>query len=130
MRTRRSYAPAVLFCAAFALAAAPADAQPRRGGWDQGAYGGSYQQRAAWENGYQSGLSEGERDARAGRRYDVRSSRTYRSADRGYDRRYGSRDQYRDVFRQGYEAGYRAGVRQRAQRARHSAPRPRVRTVS
>jgi hypothetical protein len=109
MRTSRSYAPAMLFCAALVLAAAPADAQPRRGPWDQGASGGSYQHRAAWENGYQAGLSEGDRDARNGRRYDVRGSRTYRGADRGYDRRYGSRDQYRDVFRQGFEAGYRAG---------------------
>jgi hypothetical protein len=109
MTTRRSCAPALLFCAAVALTAGSAEAQTRQGPRDQRPYGGSYQQQPAWDNGYRAGLSEGERDARAGRQFDVRSSRTYRSADRGYDRRYGARDRYRDVFREGYAAGYRAG---------------------
>ena len=116
MIRRPVYLTALLLAGAFAVAS-PADAQSRRGPWDQGPYGSS-RQPAAWDNGYRQGLSIGERDARAGRQFDVRGTREYRSADWGYDRRHGSRAHYRDVFRQGFESGYRAGYdRHRSGRA-------------
>ena len=79
--------------------------------------------RVAYDNGYQRGLANGQRDARDGRRADFRDDREYRDADWGYDRRVGSRGQYRQVFRDGYQAGYVEGYRRFADAGRYGEGR-------
>ena len=69
-----------------------------------------YQDRALVQ-GYDDGYHRGEVDGRNGNRYDVRSEREYRSAERGYDRRYGSRGDYARNYRTGFERGYSEGFR-------------------
>ena len=87
-------------------AAAPAEAQVRRGQPGYGAYDSG---RVAYDQGYREGLQYGSRDARENRNFDYDRHRAYKDADRGYDRRYGARGQYRQAFRQGFAEGYRDG---------------------
>jgi hypothetical protein len=107
-----------LALAAGLAVAAPAGAQPQRGGWGQPRVGGAYGTgQAAYDNGYREGLRAGERDARSGQRYDVRRDDAYKDGDRGYNGRYGSRNDYRDTFRRGFEQGYSEGYYGRNGRA-------------
>jgi hypothetical protein len=66
-------------------------------------------QRAAYENGYRTGLKRGEQAARDGRPLDIERERDYRSADGGYNRSHGDRNRYRDTYRGGFAQGYREG---------------------
>jgi hypothetical protein len=79
--------------------------------------------RVAYDNGYRQGLSNGEREARSGRRPDYRNDRDYRDADWGWDRRMGPRGQYRQVFRDGYQAGYMDAFRRYADTGRYGSGR-------
>ena len=72
--------------------------------------GGWVQQRAA-NRGYEEGQSDGERDARGRRGFNLYHDKTYRDADAGYNDRYGSRREYARAFRSGYEEGYREAFR-------------------
>lgn len=91
------------------MLAAPAAAQwaePRRfpnSGW------GDRSDRYAYQNGYQAGEREGERDARDRRDYGYKRDDAYRDADWGF--RGGDKGDYRREFRRGYEDGYDAGYR-------------------
>jgi hypothetical protein len=96
------------------LAAAPAPARAQ--GWINPAasyanddYRASYAdaQRAAYDNGYRTGLKRGEQAARDGRPLDIERERDYRSADGGYNRSLGDRQRYRDSYRGGFAQGYR-----------------------
>src|SRR5438445_706180 len=68
-------------------------------------------ERIAYQNGYDRGVRNGDREARDRQRYDPIRPKRYREGDHDYDSRYGSRDEYkreyRAAFQQGYEAGYR-----------------------
>ena len=66
---------------------------------------------AAYERGYVEGVRQAERDAAAGRAFDVNNVRAYRSGDRGYAPGGVSRAVYGRLFRNGVEDGYRAGYR-------------------
>src|SRR5438105_392845 len=66
-------------------------------------------ERRVYQNGFDVGVRQGERDARDRRSYAHDRDRDYRNADRGYSRGWGDRDDYRRVFRRGYEAGYTEG---------------------
>lgn len=107
-----------------ALAAIPARAQAQP--WTSAAtayanddYRSSYAdaQRAAYDNGYRSGLKRGAQAVRDRRPLQIERDRDYRSADEGYNRSYGDRNRYRDTFRGGFAAGYRDGYTQRGARA-------------
>lgn len=66
--------------------------------------------RRAYDNGFRSGVSNGERDARDRRDFRVDRDRDYRAADDGfYHQGAYSREQYQRMFRSGYEAGYTEG---------------------
>jgi hypothetical protein len=97
--------PALLALTASLALAAPVAAQYRGG---SGSYGSQDWERRAYDNGYQRGLQQGERDVRDRRAYRLDQD-DYRRGDRGYDRRTSDLARYRDVFRRGYEAGYRDG---------------------
>lgn len=73
-------------------------------------------QRAAFDNGYRTGLKRGEQAARDGRQLDIERERDYRSADQGYNRSHGDRNRYRDTYRGGFAQGYREGYTQRGRR--------------
>ena len=47
--------------------------------------------RAAYDNGYREGLTEGERDGRRGQARPYQDNRTWQRADKGYNRSYGER---------------------------------------
>lgn len=66
-------------------------------------------ERRAYQNGFDRGVRNGERDARDRRSPSYSRDSDYRDADDGYYRDYGLRDEYRRVFRQGYEVGYTEG---------------------
>ena len=74
-------------------------------------------QRAAYDNGYRSGLKRGAQASRDRRPLDIERERDYRSADEGYNRSFGDRNRYRDAFRGGFAQGYREGYTQRGVRA-------------
>jgi hypothetical protein len=63
---------------------------------------------SAYDAGFRTGLSRGERDARAGNRYSYDQDQAYRRGDTGW-RGGGSREAYRTAFRRGYADGYRTG---------------------
>jgi hypothetical protein len=65
--------------------------------------------RAAYDNGYREGLTEGERagSRRETPRYE--NTRTWQRADKGYNRSYGELERYRQQFRVGFSEGYQAG---------------------
>ena len=65
--------------------------------------------RFAYQNGFDRGVRNGERDARDRRDFSFSRDREYRDADWGYRRGDIDRDSYRRVFRQGFEAGYGEG---------------------
>jgi hypothetical protein len=101
-------------------AAAPAHALAQ--GWTPAAalyanddYRTSYAdaQRAAYDNGYRSGLKRGAQAARDHRPLDIERERDYRNAEDGYNRSLGDRNRYRDTFRGGFTQGYREGYSQR-----------------
>lgn len=69
--------------------------------------GSFYGDRTAYDNGYREGLKRGEKDWRAGRRFDYDDDKAFRKADKGYHKEHGSRFEYERVFREGYVAGYR-----------------------
>ena len=101
---------------ALALAAAPARAQaqawlPAQSAYASDDYRASFAdaQRAAYENGYKSGLKRGLQAVRDRRPLDIERERDYRSAEEGYNRSYGDRNRYRDTFRGGFTQGYREG---------------------
>ena len=96
--------PALLALVASLALAAPVAAQYR----DRGSYGSQDWERRAYDNGYQRGLQQGDRDLRDRRGYRLDQD-DYRRADRGYDRHTSDLARYQTIFRQGYEAGYRAG---------------------
>ena len=78
------------------------------GNYPYGGRGGNAQS-VAYNNGYQEGLSYGERDRSSGRRSTPTESGVYRDATRGYNSSFGDRTSYRLAFRQGYVAGYERG---------------------
>lgn len=93
---------------AASLIAAPAFAQVARPRWSvPGQSSGSYQ--VAYDNGYRSGFTRGQDDARRGDRFDYQRHSEYRRADLGYGNSRMNRNQYRDGFRQGFAIGYREG---------------------
>ena len=47
--------------------------------------------RIAYDEGYQQGVKEGEKDARRGDRFAYQDEREFQRADRGYNRSYGDR---------------------------------------
>jgi hypothetical protein len=65
-------------------------------------------ERRAYDNGYQRGAENGQRDARERRDFRIERDRDFRSADAGY-RGWGDRDDYRRFFRDGYREGYTQG---------------------
>jgi hypothetical protein len=69
----------------------------------------------AYTIGYREGRSEGERDARRGRRFDYSRHDEFRDSDRGYRGR-GPRRAYQEVFREGFVAGYRDGYGRNSRR--------------
>jgi hypothetical protein len=79
------------------------------GNYPYGGRGGDNAQSVAYNNGYQEGLSYGERDRSSGRRSTPVDSGVYHDATRGYNPAYGDRTAYRLAFRQGYVAGYQRG---------------------
>jgi len=101
-KTRR-YFPAYLLSAGL-MVAAPACAS---GGYygGQRPYSRNYE-RLAYQNGFERGLRNGERDARDRRNYSYERDGDYRDADWGYRRGEMDRGEYRRVFRDGYQAGY------------------------
>jgi len=106
---------------ALALAAAPAQAQgwlPAQSAYASDDYRASYAdaQRAAYDNGYKSGLKRGLQAARERRPLEIERERDYRSAEEGYNRTYGDRNRYRDAFRGGFTQGYRDAYAQRGAR--------------
>ena len=77
--------------------------------WGQTAPRGDYQR--VYDNGYRTGLREGERDARSGRLADYRSQDEYRrgSNNNGWglgNSNAGNADVFRRGFAEGYQAGY------------------------
>lgn len=87
-------------------------------GRDDRYYGGSYrddrdfsayEQRVAFNNGYQLGYGHGANDRYYGRSYDVDRHKAYRDGDSGFRREFGDKDDYKRVFRNGFERGYRDG---------------------
>jgi hypothetical protein len=87
-----------------------------RYGRNDGYYGGYgnnnniYQ--AARNQGYQSGLNTGSRDAERGQSYNPQRSRYYKDAAEGYNSSYGNRGQYQQAYRDGFLRGYEEGYRQ------------------
>jgi hypothetical protein len=73
-------------------------------------------QRAAFDNGYRTGLKRGAQALRDRRPLDIERERDYRSADEGYNRSFGDRNRYRDTFRGGFAEGYRDAYTQRGAR--------------
>jgi len=65
--------------------------------------------RAAYDNGYREGLTEGERDGRRNQAHPYQDIRTWQRADKGYNRSYGDVERYRQQFRVGFSEGYQAG---------------------
>ncbi|MBL8148915.1 MAG: hypothetical protein JNN15_03185 [Blastocatellia bacterium] len=68
-----------------------------------------YEQRVAFNNGYQIGYGQGANDRSYGNRYDVSRNKAYRDGDSGYRDSFGDKDDYKRIFRSGYEQGYRDG---------------------
>ena len=76
--------------------------------WGQAYPRGDYQR--VYDNGYRSGLREGERDARSGRRPDYRSQDEYRRGSNSNGWGLGNSNAGNaDVFRRGFAEGYQAG---------------------
>lgn len=102
MTTQRWLGLTMLLTTGFFSVPAPTNAEVRVAvQWDSRS-----DSRAIYASGYRQGQAAGERDARAGRRYDVDRHDAYRRADRvgGWgrtDREY--------AFRQGFAEGYRNG---------------------
>src|SRR5206468_7257357 len=95
--------PAYLLSAS-ALIAAPACAS---GGYYGQRPGYSYNyERIAYQNGYDRGVRNGERDARDRRDFSYSRDGEYRDADWGYRRNEMDRYQYQRAFRRGFESGY------------------------
>src|SRR5436190_6391080 len=65
-------------------------------------------ERVAYQNGFDRGVRNGERDARDRRAFSPSRDREYRDADWGY-RREMDRYEYQRSFRRGFEAGYNDG---------------------
>ena len=102
MRAHRRVSAFLLF--AGLLIAAPACASgPYYGG--QRTYPHNYE-RQAYQNGFDRGARNGERDARDRRPFQYTRDSDYRDADWGYRRGEMDREDYRRSFRRGYEAGY------------------------
>ena len=88
--------------------ASSAQPVPTPGQWGQAYPRGDYQR--VYDNGYQSGLREGERDARSGRRPDYRSQDEYRRGSNNNGWALGnSNGGNADVFRRGFAEGYQDG---------------------
>jgi hypothetical protein len=106
-----------------ALTAAPSRAQaqpwtPVTAAYANDDYRASFAetQRAAFDNGYRTGLKRGAQALRGRRPLDIERERDYRSADEGYNRSFGDRNRYRDTFRGGFAEGYRDAYTQRGAR--------------
>ena len=95
--------PAYLLSAGV-LIAAPACAS---GGYygQRPSYSYNYE-RIAYQNGYDRGVRNGERDARDRRDFSYSRDREYRDADWGYRRSDMDRYEYQRAFRRGFETGY------------------------
>src|SRR5262245_3130277 len=106
------------------VAFAPACAAQGYYGYQRDHYRGPEQR--AYDNGYNEGLREGQRDARSGRNFSYERPDDYRDADDGYRRSDGDKEFYRRVFRQGFQAGYSAGFNSvaRDRGYGHAIPRP------
>ena len=65
--------------------------------------------RAAYDNGYREGLSEGERDGRRRETRPYQNNRIWQRADKGYNRSYGDMERYQQQFRVGFAEGYQTG---------------------
>jgi hypothetical protein len=76
----------------------------------------------AYDNGYNAGAREGERDARDDKAYGFKRDSVYQDADTGF--RGGDKDRYRFEFRRGYEVGYYTGYRRFAHDGFPSEPPP------
>ena len=101
------YMPAVLLVSAIAMTAPACAAQAY--GYRAGGYARDLE-RVAYDNGYRTGLRNGEHDARDRREFRIDRDSDFRNADAGFQRGEGlDRDQYRRVFRQGYEMAYAEG---------------------
>jgi hypothetical protein len=70
---------------------------------------GDYQR--VYDDGYRSGVREGERDARDGRRPDYRSQGAYRRGSNGNGWGLGNSGSSNDIFRRGFAEGYQDGYR-------------------
>jgi hypothetical protein len=75
--------------------------------WGQNNSRGDYQR--SYDDGYRAGLREGDRDARSGRRPDVRQHDEFRRGSSGWGWGGGNDQRSTDVFRRGFAEGYQAG---------------------
>ena len=74
-----------------------------------GGYATNHPQRAAYNNGYQTGLSYGTTDRNTGHSNRPTYSSTYRNGTNGYNSSMGDKQAYRSAFQQGFMAGYERG---------------------
>lgn len=87
--------------------------------WGRSSQGGDYQR--LYDNGYRTGMREGERDARSGRRRDYRQSDAFRRGSNGWG--WGNSGNGDDIFRRGFAEGYSAGYdRYRQSAGRYGRP--------
>lgn len=116
MRIDKSKTFSISLLLLFGLFFLPSEAEAQWGRDDRyygGYYGdrdfSAYEQRIAFNNGYQLGYGQGSNDRFYGRGYDVDRHKAYRDGDSGFRREFGDKDDYRRVFRSGFERGYRDG---------------------
>ena len=75
--------------------------------WGQTNPRGDFQR--SYDDGYRSGLREGDRDARSGRRPDFRQHDEFRRGSSGWGWGGGNAQRSTDLFRRGFAEGYQAG---------------------
>jgi hypothetical protein len=105
--------------AASALTAIPAQAgiidlifgggYDRRGRYRDGYQRSQYTRGRGFDRGYRDGANHGRKDGDKGRSFYVARDNDFRDADNGYRRDYGPRYEYARGYRDGYEEGYRRG---------------------
>lgn len=118
---KRVFLAPVLALAALTITA---DATAQPAGWidnNRGAYARDRQsyydsRRAAHDNGFREGASQGEKDGRKRDRFAYQDEKTFQRADKGYHREFGDLERYRQSFRSGYAAGYSEGYQRVAPR--------------
>jgi hypothetical protein len=112
--------PAYLLSAGLLIAASACASGGYYGG--QRTYSRSYE-RLAYQNGFDRGVRNGERDARDRRDFSYSRDREYRDADWGFRRGEIDRDDYRRAFRRGFEDGYSEGFNRAARAYGPNYPR-------